>query len=299
MPCQAPSNQMNRWTQPRQAQRAPYRAPVARAVAYARPVYAARSSYAAPSYAAPYRAQAARPRANLWRARQAQVNDCGSCKAACAEGYEECESHCCEFEQGSPEYEACRLQCEVDARECEHETCVGTGRCPEVLCPRPAPAPTPCQACKLGCAADAAECEDGCADKEGVNYLLCKKRCELRKFDCIDSECFATKKCCEWEPSRPIDGDWEPTRPIDDDGEPTEPIPDGDWDPTRPIDDDGEPTEPIPGGPGEPGEPDLGALGRYLRAAARQQRNVAVYRPRAVSQAAAGRFGRGQYGRRY
>jgi hypothetical protein len=288
MPCQPRSNQMNGWTQ----QKAAYNQG-ARAHAYApaaRAYYAPVRNLAAGRYppSAGGRQFNARARANQWgRRSQAQFDDCGSCKAVCAEGYDECEAHCCDFEEGSPEYEACRLQCEVDARECEHETCVGTGRCPEVLCPRPAPTPTPCQGCKLRCAADAVQCEDDCAQYEGVDYQLCKKACELAKFDCIERECFASKLCCNWEPTRPIDDDWEPTRPIDDDGEPTEPI-----DPNEP----GEPGEPEPG---EPGEPGVGALRRYLAGRGRKQySNVTVFNPRDVAQVAS-RLGTRAYNRGY
>lgn len=116
-------------------------------------------------------------------------------------------------------------------------------------------------------------CEDDCAQYEGVDYQLCKKGCELAKFDCIERECFASKLCCNWEPTRPIDDDWEPTRPIDDDGEPTEPIDPND-----------------PGEPGEPGEPDdVAALRRYLQngyQSRKVMRNVSVFNPRVVAQVA-------------
>jgi hypothetical protein len=77
--------------------------------------------------------------------------------------------------------------------------------------------------------------EAECQDLEGAQYTRCKNEWQLRKYDCIENNCFASKVCC----------DWQATQPIEDDGFPTEPI----------YDEEPVGTYPEPYDPQEPQEP--------------------------------------------
>jgi len=206
--------------------------------------YQTRQKWAAPRRAAvrtTVRANPRRPRVARMqsaRFRQADLNDCGACVAVGEDARRDCVAHCDQFDDDSWEKQACFTDCEVAAREHYHNTCVGLGRCPEVLCPRPPPPPTPCEACKLDCAAVTAAGEAECQDLEGAQYTRCKNEWQLRKYDCIENNCFASKVCCDWQPTQPVE-DWEGTLPIEDDGLPTEP-----YDPDEPVGTYPEPYEP-------------------------------------------------------
>lgn len=207
-----------------------------------------------------FKGNRSRPRTLLRKAynskyrQAADLNDCGACQAVGEDARRECQSHCAQYEDGSFEQEACYTDCDVAARDHYHNTCVALGRCPEVLCPRPAPAPTPCEACKLDCAAEAAAAEAiECQNKEGAEYTRCKNAWQLRKYDCIENNCFASKVCCDWQATQPIEDDGLPSEPIPHEPDDSYPEP---YDPEEPVGTypDYEPEEPVGTYPVDPDE---------------------------------------------
>jgi len=214
------------------------------------------------------------PRLSQKRFRQAaDLNDCGACQAVGEDARRDCNDHCEQYEEGSWEKEACFTDCDLAAREHYHNTCVALGRCPEVLCPRPPPPPTPCEACKLDCAAVTAAGEAECQDLEGAQYTRCKNEWQLRKYDCIENNCFASKVCCDWQPTQPIEDEGEPSEPI----YPDEPV--GTYpEPFEPLD----PEEPIGTYP-DPEEPVEDEIEQLARARAVRRRAMGSYNTRAYN----------------
>ena len=125
-------------------------------------------------------------------------DDCEECRYAVGlEGYE-CERNCCDYEPFSTGHQLCLTNCRLSTREGILDRCVNSGRCPDVVCPKPKPPPTPCEGCMLRCEEKSQQCQwDFCQNKQGDELALCQNECELARYNCIEDECFASGMCCE------------------------------------------------------------------------------------------------------